>query len=194
LLLALAIGLPVWSQSVLDAGVLVLDLRTFNGYPMEGDAKSPDEQALNCLRNRWVAPTGAQFDRTITLETLLASRDDRSRWSEQKACSVEGICVGVSSGAAESANGHKWAENARNTRIELTLHATDPSRRITVEVTPRWRHVMCQLGHDWSTASLKERLLGKRIRVAGWLLFDPVGPGKTAWSIHPVTRIEAVLP
>jgi hypothetical protein len=56
------------------------------------------------------------------------------------------------------------------------------------------------------TRALRDRLLGRWIRIRGWMLFDVehqsqsenTAPGRernwraTAWEIHPVTSIEVV--
>jgi hypothetical protein len=96
----------------------------------------------------------------------------------------------------------------RDTYILLVvdLTRTDSTPRVAIEVTPRWRARMRQRGEDWSTAALKARLLGRRVRATGWLLFDrpnedasqhtAVDPSRnartTAWELHPVTGIELV--
>ena len=95
-----------------------------------------------------------------------------------------------------------------HTHIELVL---DPmhnggSARMIVEVTPRWRYIMREGGIDWSTRALRDQLLGRWVRVRGWMLFDAehqresenTAPGRprnwraTAWEIHPVTSIQVV--
>jgi len=57
---------------------------------------------------------------------------------------------------------------------------------------------------DWSTANLRRILMGKRVTVRGWMMFDAqhwnaaenTAPahagnwGATAWGIHPVTGIQ----
>jgi hypothetical protein len=59
-------------------------------------------------------------------------------------------------------------------------------------------------GWIWSTRALRDRLLGRWIKVRGWMLFDVehqnasenTAPGRernwraTAWEIHPITSIE----
>ena len=59
---------------------------------------------------------------------------------------------------------------------------------------------------DWSTKTLRQELLGRRVKVKGWLLFDAehenqsenTNPRRkrnwraTAWEIHPVTGIHIV--
>src|SRR6185437_10776963 len=95
----------------------------------------------------------------------------------------------------------------RDTHIELALAAgAAPRQRVIVEVTPRWREKMAVIA-DWSTAALKKRLLGKRVRITGWLFDDlehkaeaeNTHPGgkknwrASVWEIHPITGIT-VLP
>ena len=75
-----------------------------------------------------------------------------------------------------------------------------------VEVTPRWRPAIARSGVDWETDTLRQRLLGRCVRITGWLLFDREHRGEsentarpgasvwraTAWEIHPITRIETL--
>jgi hypothetical protein len=74
------------------------------------------------------------------------------------------------------------------------------TRRVTVEVTPRWRAIMAAQRVDGSTRALRGHLLGRWVRVRGWMLFDAehkgesenTAPGRprnwraTAWEVHPV--------
>jgi hypothetical protein len=66
---------------------------------------------------------------------------------------------------------------------------------------------MARVGVDWSTSALAATLVGRRVRVVGWMLFDKehasesenLNPGNpknwraTVWEIHPITMLE-VLP
>ena len=75
--------------------------------------------------------------------------------------------------------------------------------RVIVEVTPRWRRWAREHGVDWCLEALKG-LVGKRVHVEGWLLFDlehgdesentqpgrPENWRRTAWELHPVTAIQ----
>lgn len=104
-------------------------------------------------------------------------------------------------GGVETANCHAQNVALRDTHIELVRSLADtlPAHRLIVELTPHTRP-MIGLG---DTASLRRLLLGKRVRVQGWLLFDdehqqqsentaPEAPDNwraTAWEIHPVTGI-----
>ena len=72
-----------------------------------------------------------------------------------------------------------------------------------VEVTPRCRAAMARTGVDWETDTLRQRLLGRCVRITGWLLFDrehrgqsenTARPGEsvwraTAWEIHPIVAM-----
>jgi hypothetical protein len=66
---------------------------------------------------------------------------------------------------------------------------------------------MAQQGLDWSTRTLRNTLLGRWVRIGGWLMFDgehkqnaknTVSGGAhiwraTVWEVHPITSIQ-VLP
>ena len=96
----------------------------------------------------------------------------------------------------------------RDTHIRIGRSADAPENmRVVVEVTPRWREAMAAAGIDWSTSTLAQTLVGHRVRVVGWMLFDfqhareseNTNPGNpknwraTVWEIHPITVLE-ILP
>lgn len=103
-------------------------------------------------------------------------------------------------------HGRDWAHG--DTHIDLVLEPlrSGASQRMIVEVTPRWRAIMAAKGVDWSTRTLRDQLLGRWVKVTGWMLFDgehkdqaentvpsrPPSWHATAWEIHPVTAIEVV--
>jgi len=74
-------------------------------------------------------------------------------------------------------------------------------------VTPRIRAIMKQKGENWSTSALRDKLLGRWVRMDGWLFFDeehdntsentaPQRPNNwraTAWEIHPLTAFEITV-
>jgi hypothetical protein len=122
---------------------------------------------------------------------------------------VEGYVDTVYVGGIESANCEATNPADRDTHIEITLDAqhTREDQRVIVEVTPRWRRMVAAQGKDWSTAGLAAALIGRRVLVTGWMMFDidhasqslnTKTSGKhvwraTAWEVHPVTELQ-VLP
>ena len=175
--------------------------------PEAGDAVRPDIQALNRLKNREAAPTAKDFDRSASLPAMLGPGDDRSRWNDHRAAQVVGYVADVKVGGVETVNCHARSVHGRDTHVDLTLSAKDAynePRHVIVEVTPRWRAAMAVKGVDWETDALRERLLGRCVRVTGWMLFDAEHRREsqntadagaevwraTAWEIHPITTIE----
>lgn len=167
----------------------------------------PDKRALGQLKNRTAMPQLADFDPAVTLDAMLAPGDDRARWSDRRAARIEGLVVAVERAGIESAN--NFSLTRRDTHIEIAAQPdAPPRRRIIVEVTPPIRDRALAQGHDWSHGALREQLLGRRVRIAGWLLFDAehddeaenTNPGgarnwrATAWELHPVTAIELLEP
>jgi hypothetical protein len=180
-----------------------------NGCAMAGNAHGSEARALNRLKNRYNRPMPEDYSRYgITLEAILAKGDDRKRFTNSQAADVEGYVRDVTIGGVESCNCDATAARWRDTQIVLTLDAKDNSARRSViaEVTPRWREEVAKRGDDWSTDALKKALKGKRVRVRGWMLYDPhyedesenTNPGgkknwrATAWEIHPVISIEVL--
>lgn len=184
------------------------NLETFNGCGMDGDAHALGVRALDRLKNRYMQPSTQQIDSRITLAAILAPGNDISRWKVKEGAEIVGYVWDVKRGGIESTNCHARDDLDRDTHIELVLdpRSGDAAVRMIVEVTPRWRFLMSEHGIDWSTRALRDRFLGRWVKVRGWMLFDAehqrdsenTAPGRagdwraTAWEIHPVTSIEAV--
>jgi hypothetical protein len=159
---------------------------------------------LNVLKNRAIAP--ASVDASITLERLMAPGDDRDRWSTDQAATITGLVVEVKPGGLESVNCGAKAIEFRDTHIGIAVDQAHAKTPVIVEVTPRWRAGLRPLGVDWSTATLKRALLGRRVAITGWLFRDdehlqnavntnPHGTTlwrQTVWELHPVTSIVVV--
>ncbi len=196
LVILLVLPFPAFAQDV------------FHGCGMEGDAKSAAARELNRLKNRFHAPAPADYDHSVTLAALLAPGNDENRWDDSRAAEITGYVHDVKVGGIESTNCHARDQLNRDTHIELVLDPmrAEAAKRVIVEVTPRWRAMMKEKGADWTTKALRQRLLGRWIKVQGWLLFDAeheresenTNPGRawnwrgTAWEVHPVTSIEIV--
>ena len=199
--LAVWLAAPAYPQK---SGSNNLDI--YNGCGVEGDARSPGVEALNRLKNRYTDPQ--QIDPAITLAAMLAPGRDTGRWKVKQGAEIIGYVSDVKVGGIESTNCHGRAAEQRDTHIELVLDpmAGSPTQRVVVEVTPRWRAIMAAQGMDWSTRALRDRLMGRWIKVRGWMLFDVehqnasenTAPGRernwraTAREIHPITSIEVV--
>ena len=162
----------------------------------------PGTRAFNSLKNRTTLPTAADFDPRVTLDAMLAPGDDRRRWQHSRAGAIAGYIVRVHDAGPESAN------CLSGTRVDAHIEVArrrdaPPNERLIVEVTPPMREWAASRGVDWSTATLRSQLTGRRARIEGWLLFDDehddesenTRPGHrgnwraTAWEIHPVTAI-----
>ncbi|MDQ6831172.1 MAG: hypothetical protein M3081_20095, partial [Gemmatimonadota bacterium] len=182
--------------------------QNYHGCPLLGNAVQPAVKSLNVLKNRFIAPTDAELDSTVTLEAMLAPGADDHRFTEQKGAIIEGVVLAVKVGGIETVNCKTTDPVFRDTHIELGIGPGVPAtRRVIVEVTPRWRAAMQAAGLTWTTAGLQS-LVGKRVRFRGWLMFDiehrdaseNTAPGHagnwraTAWELHPITWLTTVSP
>jgi hypothetical protein len=184
-------------------------LDTYNGCPMIGDGQSAGVQALNRLKNRYMAPSDAQINPKVTLNAMLAPGADTGRWKTSYGAEITGYVEDVKPGGIETVNCHAKDLADRDTHIELVLDPMNSgsTKRVIVEVTPRWRSIEAAQNVTWSTAALRTKLLGRWVKVRGWMLFDvehtnasentaPSNPRDwrgTAWEIHPITSLQ-VLP
>jgi hypothetical protein len=178
---------------------------TLAPYPPAGCSITPSKRALSTLKNRTAAPLGADFDHGASLDALLEPGDDRARWSESRAATIEGYVTDVREGGVEAAN--CFSLTRRDVHIHLARRADAPLQEtVVVEVTPRARDAARARGLDWSFDALRHGLLGRRCRFEGWLLYDrehadesendapgnPVDWRATAWELHPVTSLEVL--
>lgn len=188
----------------------VVDLETFEGCSMQGDAQSARLQSLNLLKNRYLAPGAADIDERITLRAMVAPGPDKDRFRPDQAVTVVGYVNLVRKGGVETVNCRAQEVDDRDTHVEIVPDAADlgdGTRVLISEVTPRLREIARRQGEDWSTATLRSKYTkGTKVRVTGWLMFDlehsgaseNTNPGgaknwrATAWEIHPITAIEAI--
>jgi hypothetical protein len=191
------------SRSLLPATRSAPSFASLN-CPPEGNAVSVPHRHRNTQKNRIEEPVDSDFDPDITLDALRKPGDDEGRWSVQSAATIDGYVVDVKVGGVETCNCKATSASKRDTHIELIAEDGDDTLPVIVEVTPRWRIMMQQEGIDWSTPTLKNTLIGKKVRVTGWLFYDTdhadeaenTAPWRlgnwrqTAWEIHPVTGIE----
>jgi len=160
-------------------------------------------QALNVLKTRTNIPTSKNINSDITLAALIKRGNDRDRWNSKMAASVVGYVAKVSVGGIETVNCHAKDAAHRDTHIDLVVSKKDAKNKrkhVVVEVTPQFR----PRHSDWTTAKLRKTLLGRCVRITGWMLFDAehanasvnTAPSNrkdwraTAWEVHPITDIK----
>jgi hypothetical protein len=184
---ATAVSLPLWLPFTCPAQ------RIFT---------TTEKRALIALKNRTTLPAADDYDPRITLAALLGPGADDQRWSEDRAVTVEGFVVAVQTAGIELANCLSFTRRDIHVDVGLTPDAP-PRARLVLEVTPPMRDWALTHGVDWSVNAL-QRLVGRRVRFQGWLMFDheheqesensrPGQPGNwraTAWEVHPVTSID----
>ena len=215
--LVIALTLAV-SLSVRAADVYVEKASPHKPCPLRGSAplKSKKKANENVLKNRWNAPTAADFDNTVTTAALVKPGNDRTRWSAKRAARIRGYVAVVALGTRdESCNCGAKAAIDTDTHIAIVADkstAQDKRTYVILEITPRLReNLAAQVpAIDWSTDSLKGRLPGKRVEFEGWLFFDAAHTGEatnthpndpnhanwraTCWEIHPVTALQVLGP
>ena len=187
----------------------------FDGCAIEGDPKPAGSQfhaiqALNRLKNRSTMPSDADIDPSVTLVRLIGDgTNDSGSFDTGRAAEITGFVLHVKPGGrSETTNCRKGDPDHRDAHIELTLSSTDTleTRRVIVEVTPRWRAAMKAAGTDWGTATLQHSIEHRFVRLRGWLFRDDEHTGQaentnpggdknwraTVWEIHPVSNLSVV--
>ena len=165
------------------------------------------EYRLNEYKNRYNFPAKSDYVTSITLNELISSGNEE-QFSIDKAVILTGYVFNVKMGGVETCNCKTTDAAYRDTHIELTPddQHTGPEYRVIVEVTPRIRTIMAAKGIDWSTETLKETLIGHKVKISGWLFYDAEHKGQafatnpsnekdwraTCWEIHPITYIKVI--
>jgi hypothetical protein len=176
---------------------------TFNGCPPEGTG---GDSIQNLLKNRidegdYVRVT---FDAISSLTwPITTQQKERKNWSPSDTAAiakyegipvvVEGYLAGAKESGAESTNCQKTSSNMVDWHVWFVKNAGDARAvSIVIEPTPRSR-----ANHQWTLAKLKPIIDGQeRIRISGWVFFDPEHPDQlaktrgTLWEIHPVMQME----
>ena len=202
----------VWAVNIRLTGPVTGDIKTTTGPPeeyrgcsLEGAASSASFRAANVKKNRITAPTPADIDGQVTLAAMLQTGNDEQRWSDTRGASIVAWVYDVKPGGAETVNCGESEQQYKDSHIEVVASAstTGKTRRVIVEVTPRWREFLHDQGEDWTSSTLATRLEHHWVRFTGWLFWDfphkdearNTNPGganvwrATAWEIHPVTSI-----
>lgn len=162
------------------------------------------DDSTDALKIRTNIVRQSDIDAGVTLHAMLARGADAGRFDQKRAATIEGYILLVKDGGPETVNCGGQRPYDTHMDVVASKGVTADGSAVIVEVTPQWRKVVAQSGGDWSTKTLKPELVGKRVRVTGWLLWDwrhqgvATNTGKaatkkeraTVWEIHPITKIE----
>jgi hypothetical protein len=160
---------------LLAAGVLGLVTVATGAQGPTGDEGETAEAKK--LKGRLSAPTSAQMDTAVTLDSML--KKGEGDLSQEKGVRVQGYLV-------------QEEKESEDSDIHLVLATTkgetDTKKWVIAEITPTWQKKSKAL----SFAAVR-KLHGYKVWVTGWLYWEPDAdqpdPRGTRWEIHPVTEI-----
>jgi hypothetical protein len=177
----------------------ILSLKRVPGCPVTGSAVSEKDKKLNMAENRSDQPSASQIQRSISLQSLMNSKDNESLFPENTAAAVEGYIYDVEQGKGGSYNCNSTNPNDWNCTLYIgDDKASGVADCLVAQVTPASR----KLHPEWSFKYFKERK-GKKVNITGWLVFNYpevknsreshlngfVLKRRTVWEIHPVTSV-----
>jgi len=163
----------------------------------------PREKNVNKHKNRQSIPGDADYDKTVTIEKMYDSKDD-SIWNEENAASITGYVFRAVDNNMESCNCYTEDKTKYSTNIYLSPTPIEKNTRtadcIVAVIMPYSRTI----NKDWTADYVNEKLVGKRITVSGWLIYDidhSVGSimtnsngtqpeRRTIWGICPMTDLK----
>ncbi len=167
-------------------------------------AQGTIEYTLNPFKNRTHAPTSSEIAHTITLDKILQTGSDLSRFNDSDGATIEGYVISTKLADKESCNCDMTAPKFRDIHLMIAKDAneTDKAKMMVIEITPKIRATKPVV---WSPANVA-KLVGHKIRITGWMMFDTVHKNvarntasstttyqrATCWEVHPVTYITTV--
>ena len=163
----------------------------------------PREKNVNKHKNRQSIPGDADYDKTVTIEKMYDSKDD-SVWNEENAAAITGYVFRAVDNNMESCNCYTEDKTKYSINIYLSPTPIEKNTRtadcIVAVVMPYSRTI----NKDWTSDYINEKLVGKRITVSGWLIYDiehSVGSimtnsngtqpeRRSIWGICPMTDLK----
>ena len=168
-----------------------------NPCPVYGDKNESKIEDFDKLKNRNVAsPT---IDNSVTLQRILTPGNDVNRFNSNQYVTLTGYVVVVKAGGPETCECHSSNPNDLDIHIELALHQTDKGPQAMIVEINRYT----KASNPGFTVENLKNLVGKKVTVSGWMLFDiehvhnavTTNPGGTnnwrytCWEVHPVLKI-----
>ena len=179
-------------------GLITLGTKHQAGCPVSGSSNNTNLKQLDVLKNR-NAP-GTTIDNSITLARILTPGNDVNRFNSNEYVTVTGFVIKVKAGGPETCECKSTNAQDLDIHIELAAKATDiPTQAMVVEINR-----FTKASHPEFTVGNLHSLVGKRITVTGWMMFDgehlhnatTTNPGGshnwrfTCWEVHPVLKLE----
>lgn len=185
---------------VLIAIFVLLGSFCWSQCPTYGTAKNANDKRRNELKNRAIDTSKkATF---VPISRFLKTGNDTARFSDTMYVYTEAYLVDYKMGDPESCNCKSDSSINWDFHLELGSRVNSASKNCMVaEITPLGKKAM-------GMKSIRQlaKYKGKKVRIYGYLLFDDEHEKnsvntcktcthvyrKTAWEIHPVTKIELV--
>jgi len=176
---------------------------TFNGCPPEGQG---GDSIQNLLKNRIDVGNyfPVDFNAIMSLTwPATVERKERKNWSSGDTATiakyegipvvVEGYLAGGKESGSESTNCGKTSNDMVDWHVWLVRNSGEGRDvSLVVEPTPRSR-----ADHHWALTEISTIVSNQdRVRISGWVFFDPEHPDQlgltrgSLWEIHPVMQIE----
>ena len=185
----------------------------FDGCGMNGsitDSRNPQFK-LSILKNRYWLPPSTP---TISFGKMLSTQSGSPSLSTDSGVSLVCYVAEAHAGGVEIWNCNLTSEQDRDYYFTVVPTAADVgrerkgdhSRVLVAEMSPRIKQLAAVIGYPWNSIKALSSLVGKKVRLEGWLLDDFVhrkdslidgGNRKkiqrgSCWEVHPITAIHVL--
>ena len=174
------------------------DAKHQTSCPVYGDNANPNVKQLDVLKNR--NTPGTTIDNSVTLAGILTPGNDVNRYRSNQYVSITGYVILVQPGEQETCECKSPNPQDLDIHIELAANPTDKNTQAMVVEVNRFT----KANHPEFSVGNLHSLVGTRITVTGWMMFDyehtnravttnPAGTHNwrfTCWEVHPVLKIS----